>query len=61
MIESETSGDLKRGLLAIVRCVRSRPTFFAEQLRKSMKVGPTSCIRLASLVASRVLVRKNQR
>ena len=37
-VESETSGDLKRGMLAIIRCVRSRPHFFAEQLRTSMKV-----------------------
>ncbi len=37
-IKSETSGDVQKGLLAIVRCVRSRPHFFAEQLRKSMKV-----------------------
>ena len=38
-IKSETSGDIQKGLLAIVRCVRSRPHFFAEQLRKAMKVG----------------------
>lgn len=37
-VKSETSGDIQRGLMAIIRCVRSRPHFFAEQLRKSMKV-----------------------
>jgi hypothetical protein len=38
-VKSEASGDLQRSLLAIIRCVRSRPFFFAEQLRKSMKVS----------------------
>jgi len=37
-VKSETSGDTQKGLLAIIRCVRSRPYFFAEQLRKAMKV-----------------------
>ncbi len=37
-IKKETSGDIQRGLIAIIRCVRSRPQFFAEQLRKAMKV-----------------------
>ncbi|UJR35955.1 hypothetical protein I4U23_028696 [Adineta vaga] len=36
-VKSETSGDLQKGLMAIIRCVRSRPYFFAEQLRKAMK------------------------
>lgn len=37
-VKSEASGDLQKGLFAIIRCVRSRPVFFAEQLRHSMKV-----------------------
>ena len=37
-VKSEASGDIQKGLLAIVRCIRSRPHFFAEQLRKAMKV-----------------------
>ncbi|CAF0771349.1 unnamed protein product [Didymodactylos carnosus] len=36
-VKSETSGDLSKGLLAIIRCIRSRPHFFAEQIRKAMK------------------------
>ncbi|CAF4454150.1 unnamed protein product, partial [Rotaria magnacalcarata] len=36
-VKSETSGDIQKGILAIIRCVRSRPHFFAEQMRKSMK------------------------
>jgi len=39
MVKSETSGDLQKGLLAIIRCIRSRPHFFAEQLRNAMKVN----------------------
>lgn len=37
-IKSETGRDTQKTLLAIVRSVRSRPHFFAEQLHKSMKV-----------------------
>jgi len=36
-VKSEASGDVQKGLLAIIRCVRSRPHFFAEQMRKAMK------------------------
>lgn len=35
-IESEFSGDVKKTLLAIVKCARNRPQFLAEQLIKSM-------------------------
>jgi len=38
MIKSETRGDHQKGLLAIIRCIRSRPHFFAEQLRSAIKV-----------------------
>ena len=36
-IRSEMSGDLKDGMLAVVKCCRSKPAFLAEQLYKSMK------------------------
>ncbi len=39
MVKKETSGDHERGILAVIRCIRSRPQFFAEQLQKAMKVG----------------------
>jgi hypothetical protein len=39
MVKSETSRDFQKGLLAIIRCIRSRPHFFAEQLRNAMKVN----------------------
>ncbi len=37
-IESEFSGDIKDGLIAIIKCVKNRPAFFAECLYNSMKV-----------------------
>jgi len=39
VVKSETSGDLQKGILAIIRCIKSRPHFFAEQLRNAIKVG----------------------
>lgn len=37
-IISEMSGDIKDGMLAIVKCAKDRPAFFAEKLYYSMKV-----------------------
>ncbi|CAF1191411.1 unnamed protein product [Rotaria magnacalcarata] len=37
IVKKETSGDIQKGILAIIRCIRSRPHFFAEQLQKAMK------------------------
>jgi hypothetical protein len=39
MVKKETSGDHQRGILAVIRCIKSRPHFFAEQLRNAIKVG----------------------
>ncbi|XP_012282864.1 annexin B9 isoform X2 [Orussus abietinus] len=52
-IENEFSGDIKKGLLAIVKCVKNRPGFFAEQLYKSMKGFGTDDRRLIRLVVTR--------
>ncbi|KYM99417.1 Annexin-B11 [Cyphomyrmex costatus] len=52
-IENEFSGDIKKGLLAIVKCVKNRPGFFAEQLYKSMKGLGTDDNRLIRLVVTR--------
>ncbi|KOC62192.1 Annexin-B11, partial [Habropoda laboriosa] len=52
-IENEFSGDIKKGLLAIVKCVINRPGFFAEQLYKSMKGLGTDDDRLIRLVVTR--------
>ncbi|XP_029049081.1 annexin B9-like isoform X1 [Osmia bicornis bicornis] len=52
-IENEFSGDIKKGLLAIVKCVKNRAAFFAEQLYKSMKGFGTDDTRLIRLVTTR--------
>ncbi|XP_043515822.1 annexin B9-like isoform X1 [Frieseomelitta varia] len=52
-IENEFSGDVKKGLLAIVKCVKNRAGFFAEQLYKSMKGLGTDDDRLIRLVVTR--------
>eukprot|EP00731_Ephydatia_muelleri_P019224 Em0012g49a len=36
-VDSEVSGDLKRGYLCIVQCVHSRASYFADRLYRSMK------------------------
>ncbi|KAL3836905.1 hypothetical protein ACJMK2_022311 [Sinanodonta woodiana] len=36
-IQSEMSGDLRDSMLAIVRCIRSKASYFAAQLYKSVK------------------------
>uniref|UniRef100_A0A1I7ZA46 Annexin n=1 Tax=Steinernema glaseri TaxID=37863 RepID=A0A1I7ZA46_9BILA len=36
-IDSEFSGDIRDGLMAVVQCVRNRPAFFAKALYDSMK------------------------
>ncbi|XP_010779905.1 annexin A3-like isoform X2 [Notothenia coriiceps] len=40
-IEGEMSGELEELLVAIVKCVKSVPAFFAERLYESMKGGGT--------------------
>ncbi|XP_011255881.1 annexin B9 isoform X1 [Camponotus floridanus] len=52
-IENEFSGDIKKGLLAIVKCVKHRASFFAEQLYKSMKGLGTDDSRLIRLIVTR--------
>nr|XP_033342575.1 annexin B11-like isoform X3 [Megalopta genalis] len=52
-IENEFSGDIKKGLLAIVKCVKNRPGFFAEQLYKSLKGIGTDDDHLIRLVVTR--------
>ncbi|CAF2904300.1 unnamed protein product [Rotaria sp. Silwood2] len=52
-VKSETSGDLQKGLVAIIRCIRSRPYFFAEQLRKAMKGAGTKESTLNRVIITR--------
>uniref|UniRef100_A0A3Q0SRW0 Annexin n=1 Tax=Amphilophus citrinellus TaxID=61819 RepID=A0A3Q0SRW0_AMPCI len=51
-IKREMSGCLEDVFLAIVKCVRSKPMFFAERLYKSMKgLGTTDSVLIRIMVA----------
>lgn len=52
-IEHEMSGDLKRGMKAVVQCIKDRPTYFAERLYHSMKGLGTDDSTLIRIVISR--------
>ncbi|XP_049515034.1 annexin A7-like [Dermacentor silvarum] len=52
-IKSEMSGDLRRGFLAIVKCVYSPPFYFAEKLYYSMKGLGTNNKVLKRVILSR--------
>ncbi|KAK0418336.1 hypothetical protein QR680_013506 [Steinernema hermaphroditum] len=38
-IEKEFSGDVKKGYLALIRCIQNRPRYFAFQMNKALKRG----------------------
>lgn len=52
-IKSEMSGDLKDGMMAIVKCARDKPAFFAEKLYYSMKGMGTDDKTLIRIIVSR--------
>ncbi|XP_078580104.1 annexin A5-like isoform X4 [Branchiostoma floridae x Branchiostoma japonicum] len=52
-IKREMSGDLEKGMLAIVKSARDTPAFFAEKLYKSMKGLGTDDDTLIRIVVSR--------
>ncbi|XP_030047641.1 annexin A5 [Microcaecilia unicolor] len=52
-IDSETSGHLEKLLLAIAKCVRSVPGYFAESLYHAMKGAGTSDATLIRIMVSR--------
>lgn len=52
-IDSETSGHLEKLLLAVVKCVRSVPRYFAESLYNAMKGAGTSDDTLIRIMVSR--------
>ncbi|XP_078660364.1 annexin A5-like isoform X3 [Branchiostoma floridae x Branchiostoma belcheri] len=52
-IKREMSGDLEKGMLAIVKSVRDTPAFFAEKLYKSMKGLGTDDDTLIRIVVTR--------
>ncbi|CAF4219276.1 unnamed protein product, partial [Didymodactylos carnosus] len=52
-IKSETSGSLRKSLLAIVRVMRNRPGYFAYQLKKALKGLGTDEEALNRIIISR--------
>ncbi|XP_051869765.1 annexin A6 isoform X2 [Pristis pectinata] len=52
-IKNEMSGDLMSGLIAIVRSIKNKPSFFAERLYKSMKGAGTDDRTLIRIMVSR--------
>ncbi|TGZ63448.1 hypothetical protein CRM22_006903 [Opisthorchis felineus] len=52
-LKSEMSGDLLRSMLAVVRCIRNKPKFFAYALKNAMKGAGTRDRALIRLVVSR--------
>lgn len=52
-IDREMSGDLKEGFKTVVKCVRSRPSYFAERLYRSMKGAGTDDDTLVRVVVTR--------
>ncbi|XP_017272918.1 annexin A5a [Kryptolebias marmoratus] len=52
-IKGETTGNLENLLLAVVKCVRNVPAFFAESLYKSMRRAGTDDKTLTRIMVSR--------
>lgn len=52
-VDSETSGDYRRGLKAVAQIVMNRPKFFAHRLMKAMKGLGTDERTLIRIIASR--------
>lgn len=52
-ISSEMSGDLKKGMLTVVGCIRSKATQFAKTLYESMRGAGTNDLSLIRTVVSR--------
>ncbi|XP_072120732.1 LOW QUALITY PROTEIN: annexin A6 [Mobula birostris] len=52
-IKTEMSGDLMYGLIAVVRSIKNKPSFFAERLYKSMKGAGTDDRTLTRIMISR--------
>ncbi|XP_006157599.1 annexin A13 isoform X2 [Tupaia chinensis] len=55
-IEEETSGDLQKAYLTLVRCARDREGYFADRLYKSMKGAGTDEETLIRIIVTRAEV-----
>ncbi|XP_018616852.2 annexin A11b [Scleropages formosus] len=49
----EMSGDLESGMLAVVKCIKNTPVYFAERLHKAMKGAGTKDRALIRIMVSR--------
>ncbi|XP_060560007.1 annexin A4-like isoform X2 [Ruditapes philippinarum] len=56
VIKSEMSGNLEIGMLAIIKCVRNKPGYFAEKLYRSMKGAGTDDRTLIRVMVTRAEV-----
>ncbi|XP_054456268.1 annexin A11a isoform X2 [Anoplopoma fimbria] len=52
-IDREMSGDLEGGMLAVVKCIKNTPAYFAERLYKAMKGAGTKDTTLIRIMVSR--------
>nr|XP_057914079.1 annexin A11-like isoform X1 [Doryrhamphus excisus]XP_057914080.1 annexin A11-like isoform X1 [Doryrhamphus excisus] len=52
-IGREMSGDLENGMLAVVKCIKNTPAYFAERLYKAMKGAGTKDTTLIRIMVSR--------
>ncbi|XP_062851202.1 annexin A11a isoform X2 [Trichomycterus rosablanca] len=52
-IEREMSGDLESGMVAVVKCIKDTPVYFAERLHKAMKGAGTKDRTLIRIMVSR--------
>uniref|UniRef100_A0A3Q3QBJ5 Annexin n=1 Tax=Monopterus albus TaxID=43700 RepID=A0A3Q3QBJ5_MONAL len=49
----EMSGDLESGMVAVVKCIKNTPAYFAERLNKAMKGAGTKDTTLIRIMVSR--------
>uniref|UniRef100_A0AAQ4PU87 Annexin n=1 Tax=Gasterosteus aculeatus aculeatus TaxID=481459 RepID=A0AAQ4PU87_GASAC len=52
-INREMSGDLESGMLAVVKCIKNTPAYFAERLYKAMKGAGTKDTTLIRIMVTR--------